>query len=313
MEFELRELEYFVALAEELNFKRAAERVGINPSPLSKSIRNLEERLGNVKLFERNRKSTRLTHCGVILHKDALRIFAEVDRAQRNIASALTGRYGQLKLAVTAGLATSRFASLLAQSRLEDPELEISVEERTWQEQERELRSEAIDLGFAAGLSPEPGRNEIVQDDLLITKLWSEREVIALHPDHPLAQSLTVKSSEINPSHGPFLLLTSVVATWNKPIVALAEIVNNYKFIRSIDLLLALVESGSGMGLIMAPYADCLERHGVVFRAFEYTKGPRVVTTYAIHRRDATLAAIGRFIERARGMTPPIAGVSPKG
>jgi DNA-binding transcriptional LysR family regulator len=87
---ELRLLRYFIAVAEELHFGRAAARVGIEQSPLSKAITDMERRLG-VRLFIRTRRSTQLTYVGETLLPDARRILVEVDQAHRNIkAAALT-------------------------------------------------------------------------------------------------------------------------------------------------------------------------------------------------------------------------------
>jgi DNA-binding transcriptional LysR family regulator len=124
--FELRELTYFVAVAEELHFARAAERVGINQSPLSKAITVMERHLG-VRLFVRTRRSTQLTYVGETLLPDARRILAEVDQASRNIKAAASGRRGRLRVAIGDGLADPRIAGLFAQSRDEDSEIESTV------------------------------------------------------------------------------------------------------------------------------------------------------------------------------------------
>jgi DNA-binding transcriptional LysR family regulator len=88
---ETRELRYFVAVAEELHFARAAARVGIEQLPLSKAITEMERHLG-VRLFVRTRRSTRLTFIGETLLPDARRILAAVDQARRNIRGAALGR-----------------------------------------------------------------------------------------------------------------------------------------------------------------------------------------------------------------------------
>src|SRR5882672_7942008 len=95
---ETRELRYFVAVAEELHFARAAARVGIEQSPLSKAITEMERHLG-VRLFVRTRRSTQLTYVGETLLSDARRILAQVDQAQRNMKAAASGRRGRLRIA----------------------------------------------------------------------------------------------------------------------------------------------------------------------------------------------------------------------
>lgn len=113
---EIRELRYFVVLAEELHFARAAARVGIEQSPLSKAISELERHLG-VRLFIRTRRSTTLTCAGELLLHDARRILAQVDQACLNIAAAASGRSGRLRIAVCDGLAYPRIARVLAENK----------------------------------------------------------------------------------------------------------------------------------------------------------------------------------------------------
>jgi len=86
LRFEIRDLVYFVALAEELHYTRAAERVGINQSPLSQAIILLEHRL-RVRLFQRNRRRTVLTEIGAALLPHAKALLAEVDRLRKDIAA----------------------------------------------------------------------------------------------------------------------------------------------------------------------------------------------------------------------------------
>jgi DNA-binding transcriptional LysR family regulator len=112
---ETRELRYFVALAEELHFGRAAARVCIEQSPLSKAITEMERNLG-VKLFVRTRRSTQLTYAGETLLQDARQILSAVDQARDNIRRVATGRRGRLRIAVCDGLAQGRIAKLVAES-----------------------------------------------------------------------------------------------------------------------------------------------------------------------------------------------------
>ncbi len=87
---ELRHLRCFVVVAEELHFARAAARLHIEQSPLSRIIKDLEYRLG-VQLFERTTRRTRLTWAGTVLLEEARRIFAVVDQAKASVKGAATG------------------------------------------------------------------------------------------------------------------------------------------------------------------------------------------------------------------------------
>ncbi len=113
---ELRHLRCFVAVAEELHFVRAAERLHIEQSPLSRAIKELEYDLG-VQLFESATRSTRLTWAGQVFLEDVHRVFATIDQAKANVKSAATGYHGTLRIALSDGIAPSRLAALLAQCR----------------------------------------------------------------------------------------------------------------------------------------------------------------------------------------------------
>ena len=86
VDLDLRHLRYFVALAEELHFGRAAQRVGIRPSPLSKAITQLERRL-QLRLFHRNRRRTLLTEAGASLLPQTKILLAQAERLQQTIAA----------------------------------------------------------------------------------------------------------------------------------------------------------------------------------------------------------------------------------
>src|SRR5258707_9705117 len=140
---ETRELRYFVALAEELHFARAAARVGIEQSPLSKAITSMERRMG-VQLFIRDRRRTMLTNAGETLLQDARPILAAIDQARRNIRTAAAGRRGRLYVAVCDGLAPWRIAQLVAECRRRDPEVDIQLVHNVLSIQVRDLRARVL-------------------------------------------------------------------------------------------------------------------------------------------------------------------------
>ena len=90
---EFRHLRYFLAVAEELHFARAAERLHIEQSPLSRAIRELEEELG-AQLFVRTSRSTRLTLAGKLLMENAPRVLLALDQARESVKAAANGFHG---------------------------------------------------------------------------------------------------------------------------------------------------------------------------------------------------------------------------
>ena len=113
---ELRHLRCFVAVAEELHFARAAEKLHIDQSPLSRTIRELEDEFGT-RLFTRTTRSTRLTHAGKVFLERVPRIFAALEQARDGVKSAANGFHGQLRIALSDGITPSRLPTLLARSR----------------------------------------------------------------------------------------------------------------------------------------------------------------------------------------------------
>src|SRR4051794_29359113 len=97
---ELRHIEYFVVVAEELSFTRAAERLSIAQSPVSAQIRKLERELG-VTLFDRTTRSVELTPAGRSFYPEATALLAAAQRAADNVRLAGQGRLGRLSLAFT--------------------------------------------------------------------------------------------------------------------------------------------------------------------------------------------------------------------
>ena len=90
---ELRQLRYFVAVAEELHFTRAAERLHIEQSPLSRTIKELEDELGAV-LFDRDRRGTRLTQAGSVFLQDVRRLLMVLEQACENVMAVAAGSRG---------------------------------------------------------------------------------------------------------------------------------------------------------------------------------------------------------------------------
>lgn len=261
MEFDLQQLEYFIALAEELHFARAAERLGINQSPLSKSITLMERRVG-VRLFDRTRRRTVLTPAGRALLPHARRILDEVDGARCALAVSVAGRMDRLCIAVSSTMADPRIGKLLAQNLCEDPQVDLAVMELTLAEQLSRIEARRVDVGFILSASDLPVETDSGIDSIV---LWRDPLVLVMRPDHPLAQYSVVQSlegvtefvvaGESDLDCGPILDL----------ICNLTEA--EYRVSHaSIELLLTLVAAGKGVGCIGAAQAETISRSDVVFR-----------------------------------------------
>jgi DNA-binding transcriptional LysR family regulator len=148
---ELRHLRYFVAVAEELHFGRAAERIGIEQSPLSRAIRELEGDLG-VRLFTRNSRSTRITPAGETFLAEARRILKAVSLARKATAAIASGARARLRIGISDSIAQPRLARLLARCRVEQPNVEFIVIDRSERRQVSGLREGLLDVDLALHL-----------------------------------------------------------------------------------------------------------------------------------------------------------------
>ena len=184
---ELRLLRYFVAVAEELHFARAAERLGVEQSPVSRAMRNLEATLG-VQLFDRSAHQTRLTWAGQVFLGECRRVLATVEQAVSAAKAAAQGYQGYLRIAICDSLAQPHIATLLARSREEEPELEIRVFELPFAQQLKGLHNDLLDIGFAL--------SDAVSEGLVAEPVWTDPLSVIVPVRHPLLAHAEVPLDE---------------------------------------------------------------------------------------------------------------------
>jgi len=175
---ELRHLRYFVAVAEERHFGRAAERLKIAQPPLSRQIQDLEAELG-VRLFDRSRRKVELTPAGAALLENARGVFNALELAVRETKRAARGERGRIAIGYPTSLAYSGLSELLRAFRAKFPDVEVALSELSPQAQIDALRAGRLDVGFVRAVRDEPGLSSIL--------LRREPLVIALPADHALA------------------------------------------------------------------------------------------------------------------------------
>jgi DNA-binding transcriptional LysR family regulator len=181
---ELRHLRYFVAVAEELNFSRAAKRLNMAQPPLSVAIRQLEQEIG-ATLFHRSSREVRLTEAGEALLVGARRTLAEAESAVTAAQRTAAGEVGLLRLAYNW---TARFETLpaLGQAlRRERPDVELLTDEMRTYLMPAALRMGTIDVALA--VYPD------VVGELLYRTIRRERIVAVLSSSHPLADEEAIE------------------------------------------------------------------------------------------------------------------------
>jgi len=185
---ELRHLRCFLAVAEELHFARAAERLHIDQSPLSRTIKELEEELG-ARLFVRTTRSTQLTRAGRLFLEHVQRVFTVLEQARDSVKSAANGFCGQLRIALSDGVTPSRLPALLARSREEDPEVEIRLFEVPLDQQIKGLHSDLYDAGFSMA--------EDAGDGIIVTPAWEDELMVAVPARHPVLAFKQIPLKEV--------------------------------------------------------------------------------------------------------------------
>ena len=181
---ELRHLRYFVAVAEELNFSRAARRLQMAQPPLSVAIRQLEAELG-MQLFQRSSREVTLTEAGRVLLEGARRTLAEADRAVTAAKRAGIGELGTLRVAFSWSARFETLPTLGHALREQQPDVEILTEEMWNSRMIAALRAGEIDAAIA--LCPEIG------GELAYARIRTEPVVALLGASHPLAGEETIE------------------------------------------------------------------------------------------------------------------------
>ncbi|MEU6040726.1 LysR family transcriptional regulator [Actinomadura sp. NPDC047616] len=188
---ETRELRYFVAVAEELHFGRAAQRLGIAQPPLSRAIQQLERRLG-VKLLERTNRTVTLTEAGSVLLREGRAALDAVDAAERRTRRAALAATGQpgLVLVTKAGASSELLSKLLDAYAAEPGAVTVDVHLCGIGEQERLLRDGRADVA----LLHRPFDSTVGFDT---EDLRTEGQVVVLPAGHPLARRAGLRMDDV--------------------------------------------------------------------------------------------------------------------
>ncbi len=176
---ELRDLRYFVAIAEELHFGRAAERLYMTQPALSKQLRRLENEL-ELQLLHRTKRTVELTAAGKAFLSEARRVLQQAEQAVQVAKRAARGEVGQLRIAFTASAMHGVLPEILKTFRDRYPKVKLDLTELCTLDQVEALRTEKVDVGF---LHP-----PVDAPFLKLEPLQGESLVVALPQNHPLVE-----------------------------------------------------------------------------------------------------------------------------
>jgi DNA-binding transcriptional LysR family regulator len=289
---EIRQLRYFLTVAEELHFGRAAQRLHIVQSAVSQQLRRLERELG-VELLDRTTRTVRLTDAGRRLLPHAREVLAAVSRARAAVDGLRTERAGTVRLGTSAGLG-ARLDRILAEFALLAPEATIDLVTATTEERLRAVRAGELDAALLRGERDTPG--------LELLPLWRDELMVALPARHDLAVRREVDMAALA---GLPLRLAS--RRRNPPLFDLVvgccrragfEPTFGPEFTTDQDTLASIGHGPPSWTVFYAPQAEQLPVPGVVFRPLR--QPTPVMRSYLAVRPDPPRAELRALIEASR-------------
>jgi len=187
---ELKQLRYFVAVAEELSFSRAAQRLHMTQPPLSAQVKHLEEEIG-VLLLERSTRNVRLTEAGYLFLEETRRFLAQLEQTDRMVRRVGQGEVGRLALGFVPSASNSALPPLLRVFRESFPDVELSLHEMNPRQLVHALHDKRIDAAFF--YLPFDGSPPFGDASLNSRPVLREPLVAALPEGHPLATGREVE------------------------------------------------------------------------------------------------------------------------
>ena len=249
---ETRHLRYFVAVAEERNFRRAAERLVMAQPPLSQQIHALEKELG-VQLFDRTRRQIQLTVAGEVFLADVYRLLAQIDAAKERAKRANKGELGQLNIGYTSFVHCPLFRVILQRYRMQYPDVDIVLHDLVTIDQMKQLDTNALDLSFATHAAMAFSSWEETQ--LLQECILREPVVAVLPKNHYLAERSPLPFAALADEPWIWFARQFDPTTYDY-MVRLFEQVgfrpHVTQNVNQLQIVISLVAAGLGVGLVTA-------------------------------------------------------------
>lgn len=291
---ELRHLRYFIAVAEELHFTRAAERLHIGQPPLSHAIQVLEADVG-AQLFTRTKRWVRMTEAGTLFLADARRILALSEQAAETARRAQRGEAGVLRVGFTFSTPlTPLFAKVINRYRLQYPAVTLILHEMATLPQLHALVHRTLDLGFVRPVE------DAMPPDIALTRLRDDPLVAVLPAALALARSKVVAMADL--TEQPFVMYPHSAGTGIY--AQILRLCRDAGFVPRIgqeageaSTIIGLVAAGCGVSVLPASF-ERIRMDGVRYRPIA-DEGASTTLLLA-QRSDESSPLVDAFVAMAR-------------
>lgn len=296
-DIELRHLRYFVAVAEELHFGHAAQRLRLAQPPLSQQIRKLEEIVGH-PLFTRTSRAVRLTSAGETFLHHARRTLRKVEEDLEEARSVGRGEVGFLRVGFIGSSMLTRLPQMLGRYRAQFPKVNLQLREFHTSGVIEALIESTLDVGFLRDSGPVEG--------LEVEPLFSEPFIAVVPTKHPLARRKTLTGAELRDE--PFVFFTPLASqrAYDKATSICEAHGYRPKVVQEAPQWLTILRLvGAGLGVTIAP--ACVQRIATPDVSckkltFSSTRGRVSSDIELAHRVDESRAIVRTFCDLARAI-----------
>ncbi|MBT5498800.1 MAG: LysR family transcriptional regulator [Alphaproteobacteria bacterium] len=288
---DLRQMRQFVAVAEELSFRRAAERLNMSQPPLSQAVQRLEEEIG-AKLFHRGKRKVTLTRTGEVMLDESHRVLAQADRAIAHVMDVGKGRLGRVEIGFVLTASYELLPAVTRRFRQSNSDIHLELHEMTSAQQIKALLDHQIDVAFLR-----PPLAEI--EGLAMENIYHERLVAILPDDHPLASQDRVDLKALG-----MPLFVMVPSNWyttfqTRLVRACQRAGLDPEIINDPVHLVSLV--AAGMGVAIGPHAVTrLRLDGIVFKELDGLPENLMMELAIAWRESAVSRSTVSFVESSR-------------
>lgn len=301
---DLKQLRYFIALAEEQNFGRAATRLHMTQPPLTRQIRALEEQLGT-ELFVRTPRGVELTDAGLTLMEEAPNLLLLAQRAEERTQQTGRGLTGRLEVGLFTSAVLDLIPRVLDGFHVSRPDVEVRLHTMSKPQQIEALRDRRISVGF----------NRLVPDveGITVETVTHEKLIVGLHKGHPLSAREAITLADLEDE--PMILYP------NLPIAGFAQEIQQafrrdrrrlyvVQEVEDVLTCMALVSAGIGLCITIGSAAN-LQLPNAVYRDLQ-CRWLETIELSCLYRSDDRSPVLSAFLDVVREVGREAGGAAPK-